>query len=55
MTARLLEPTPFYSLDKVLETFRRNGVAGILAASSAGITAAPASFTSMASLLTPRL
>jgi len=27
------EPTPFYSLDKVLETFRRNGVAGILATS----------------------
>lgn len=25
------EPTPFYPLDKVLEIFRRNGVAGILA------------------------
>ncbi|HXF89070.1 MAG TPA: amidohydrolase family protein [Xanthobacteraceae bacterium] len=25
------EPDPFYSLDKVLEVFRRNGVAGILA------------------------
>jgi hypothetical protein len=25
------EPNPFYSLDRVLETFRRNGVAGILA------------------------
>jgi hypothetical protein len=25
------EPNPFYSLDKVLETFRRNGVAGIIA------------------------
>jgi hypothetical protein len=27
------EPNPFYSLDKVLEVFRRNGVAGILATS----------------------
>ncbi len=27
------EPTPFYSLDKVLELFRRNGVTGILATS----------------------
>lgn len=27
------EPTPFYSLDKVLEIFRRNGVTGILATS----------------------
>ena len=27
------EPNPFYSLDKVLETFRRNGVTGILATS----------------------
>jgi hypothetical protein len=27
------EPTPFYQLDKVLELFRRNGVAGILATS----------------------
>jgi len=27
------EPTPFYSLDKVLDVFRRNGVAGILATS----------------------
>ncbi len=27
------EPTPFYSLDKVLETFKRNNVAGILATS----------------------
>jgi Amidohydrolase len=27
------EPTPFYSLDKVLEIFRRNNVAGILATS----------------------
>jgi hypothetical protein len=27
------EPNPFYSLDKVLETFRRNGVSGILATS----------------------
>jgi hypothetical protein len=27
------EPTPFYALDKVLEVFRRNGVAGILATS----------------------
>src|SRR6478609_3938915 len=25
------EPSPFYSLDRVLEVFRRNGVAGILA------------------------
>jgi hypothetical protein len=27
------EPNPFYSLDKVLETFKRNGVTGILATS----------------------
>ena len=27
------EPTPFYSLDKVLEIFKRNNVAGILATS----------------------
>ncbi|MCF8477980.1 MAG: amidohydrolase [Pseudolabrys sp.] len=27
------EPTPFYSLDKVLELFRRNGITGILATS----------------------
>jgi Amidohydrolase len=27
------EPTPYYSLDKVLETFKRNNVAGILATS----------------------
>lgn len=27
------EPDPFYSVDKVLETFRRNGVTGILATS----------------------
>ena len=27
------EPNPFFSLDKVVETFRRNGVAGILATS----------------------
>jgi hypothetical protein len=27
------EPNPFYSLDKVLETFRRNGVTGVLATS----------------------
>jgi hypothetical protein len=27
------EPNPFYSLDKVIETFRRNGVTGILATS----------------------
>src|SRR5690349_20947450 len=27
------EPTPFYSLDKVLEIFRRNNVTGILATS----------------------
>jgi hypothetical protein len=27
------EPTPFYSLDKVLDTFKRNNVAGILATS----------------------
>jgi hypothetical protein len=27
------EPNPFYSLDQVLETFRRNGVTGILATS----------------------
>jgi hypothetical protein len=27
------KPTPFCSLDKVLETFRRNGVAGISATS----------------------
>jgi hypothetical protein len=27
------EPTPFYPLDKVLELFRRNGIAGILATS----------------------
>src|SRR5690348_16606017 len=25
------DPSPFYSLDRVLETFRRNNVAGILA------------------------
>ena len=27
------EPNPFYSLDKVLETFKRNGISGILATS----------------------
>jgi len=27
------EPTPFYSLDKVLEVFRRNGITGIVATS----------------------
>jgi len=27
------EPKPFYSLDQVLSTFRRNGVTGILATS----------------------